>query len=119
MSQLSPCPGCSRHVRVGAATCPFCDVALSGEPVLAPAISRGGRLSRAAMFVAGAALATVAACSDTDDGGAGGAGGGTAGAAGGASGSPGAGGAVGGTTGAAGSLGGAIAIYSAPFPPNG
>ena len=69
MSELSPCPGCSRHVRVGTATCPFCEAALAAAPVLAPAVPRGGRLSRTAMFVAGAALATVAACSDTDDGG--------------------------------------------------
>jgi hypothetical protein len=125
MSTLSPCPACQRHVRHTDSVCPFCAAELPArtatEGPRAP-----GRLSRAAIFTAGAALLGLTACSNTNnnapskdgaagtDGGAGaggsagagghaGAAGGTAGAAGGAAGA--AGGAGGGSAGAGGRAG--------------
>jgi hypothetical protein len=61
-SQLTPCPSCSRHVKVGPPSCPFCGGAV---PVDVPArpVLVGRPLSRAALMFAGAA--TVAACSST------------------------------------------------------
>ena len=57
---LFPCPGCSRHVRVGVARCPFCATAMPAQPdELVPAAPSGG-LTRAALF---AFATSVAACS--------------------------------------------------------
>ncbi len=63
---LLPCPSCRRHVRSGAAACPFCDAALDGSarPDDAPD-TRGWK--RAAIFTFGAAL-SLTACSSTTTG---------------------------------------------------
>jgi hypothetical protein len=54
MSDLRPCSECRRHVRIDEHTCPFCAAALApGAPPVLPV----GRLTRAAVFTAGAALA--------------------------------------------------------------
>jgi hypothetical protein len=60
MSDLEPCPGCRRHVRVDEAACPFCGgaIAVSGG---APRTLGAGRLTRAAVF-AGAAATAIAGC---------------------------------------------------------
>ena len=94
MSHLAPCPACSRHLSTGEDVCPFCSIALPEafrrQP--GPVLPRG-RLGRAAMAAAAAALMGAGACSGTlgtdasvDDGptsdangGAGGAGGTTGG----------------------------------------
>jgi hypothetical protein len=47
-----PCPGCSRHVKRGDAICPFCSANVSVESI--PTRVLAGRLSRAALFAAGA-----------------------------------------------------------------
>ena len=53
MLELHPCPRCKRHTIAGQ-ICPFCATdTLPREPSRSP-----GRLSRAAAFVAGAALAS-------------------------------------------------------------
>ncbi len=52
MSAFWPCPGCSRHVKRGDATCPFCGATASVD--IAPTRVLAGRLSRAALFAAGA-----------------------------------------------------------------
>jgi hypothetical protein len=64
-AQFWPCPGCSRHVKRGDAVCPFCGATASVESV--PTRTIAGRLSRAALFAAGAVGAAVAttACSST------------------------------------------------------
>jgi hypothetical protein len=59
MNDLRPCPECRRHVRVAEATCPFCAAALAPA---APPTLPVGRLTRAAVFTAGAALAVGAGC---------------------------------------------------------
>ncbi len=58
---LLPCPGCARHVKSGAPTCPFCDAPLhaAARPVDMPD-TRGWK--RAAVFTFGLA---VGACSST------------------------------------------------------
>ena len=57
--QLRPCTACNRHVAIEATSCPFCAAALGvGSPAIDPA-----RLSRAAIFVAGAAAAALGAAS--------------------------------------------------------
>jgi hypothetical protein len=65
MSQLAPCPACKRHIVTTETACPFCAATLSdsfrGQP---PARRPPGRLSRAAMLAAGAALLGAEACSD-------------------------------------------------------
>ncbi len=63
--QFWPCPGCSRHVKRGDATCPFCGATAGAES--SPARTLAGRLSRAALFAAGAMGTAVAttACSST------------------------------------------------------
>jgi hypothetical protein len=130
MSVLSPCPACHRHVRQADPVCPFCSAALPPPSnALAPPQPRA-RLSRAAIFTAGAVLIGLTSCSNTSnnpstDGappagsggssGSGGAAGATAGA-GGHAGAAGAGGAAG-TAGHDAGLDGPIAIYSAAFPP--
>ena len=64
-SRLSPCPSCTRHVKVGSASCPFCggevptDVPLRATPA-------GRPLTRAAILFAGAAA--VSACSSSTTG---------------------------------------------------
>jgi hypothetical protein len=59
MNDLRPCPECRRHVRVDETACPFCTAALA--PASPPALPVG-RLTRAAVFTAGAALVAGAAC---------------------------------------------------------
>lgn len=63
-SQLTPCPSCSRHVKVGPPSCPFCGGAV---PVDVPArVAPAGRpLSRAALLFAGAAAVTACSSSTT------------------------------------------------------
>ncbi len=46
---MTPCPGCSRHVRDGELACPFCDSALATPRPRAPVV---GRVTRAAVFSA-------------------------------------------------------------------
>jgi len=64
-SRLTPCPSCTRHVKVGSPSCPFCggevptDVPLRGIPA-------GRALTRAALLFAGSAA--VAACSSSSGG---------------------------------------------------
>jgi hypothetical protein len=58
--QFWPCPGCSRHVKRGDGICPFCGATASIE--ISPRPTIAARLSRAALFAAGAvgtALATT------------------------------------------------------------
>jgi|HubBroStandDraft_6_1064221.scaffolds.fasta_scaffold88663_1 hypothetical protein len=57
-AQFWPCPGCSRHVKRGDATCPFCGASASVESI--PTRVLAGRLSRAALFAAGAVGTAVA-----------------------------------------------------------
>jgi hypothetical protein len=57
-AQFWPCPGCSRHIKRGDAVCPFCGAAASVES--GPTRVLAGRLSRAALFAAGAVGAAVA-----------------------------------------------------------
>ncbi len=71
MSQLVPCSGCGRHVRLSDSSCPFCDVALDVSALderYAPrrnGVSSG--MKRAALFAIGAGMA--AACGgEQDDG---------------------------------------------------
>lgn len=54
MIDLRPCPACRRHARIDAELCPFCNALLDAAP--ARSMPRG-RLTRAAVFAAGAALA--------------------------------------------------------------
>jgi hypothetical protein len=61
MSQLLPCPHCSRHHRVCEAVCPFCGGALP-ECKAALSQSSRSRMSRATLLAAGAALLGGAAC---------------------------------------------------------
>src|SRR5271166_3034732 len=56
--QFWPCPGCSRHVKRDDALCPFCGATASVES--SPTRILAGRLSRAALFAAGAVGAAVA-----------------------------------------------------------
>jgi hypothetical protein len=57
MSDLRPCPECRRHARADESACPFCAAALApAAPVSMPV----GRLTRAAVFTAGAAIAGAA-----------------------------------------------------------
>ena len=60
---LRLCSSCTRHVRVGETTCPFCSAELSPIAV-APASPRGRAKSRSAVVFFGAA-ATVGACAST------------------------------------------------------
>lgn len=54
--QFWPCPRCSRHVKRGDAICPFCSASVE----MGPTRTIAGRLSRAALFAAGAMGAAVA-----------------------------------------------------------
>ncbi len=64
MSQLVPCPSCSRHLRLTSASCPFCDTAFDAASLderYAP--RRNGvqtGIKRAVLFAVGAGMA--AAC---------------------------------------------------------
>jgi|HubBroStandDraft_2_1064218.scaffolds.fasta_scaffold130833_1 hypothetical protein len=60
-AQFWPCPVCSRHVKGGDATCPFCGATASIE--ISPKPTVAARLSRAALFAAGAVGAAVATAS--------------------------------------------------------
>jgi hypothetical protein len=145
---MVPCNGCARHVRVTESACPFCGGALAA-PELARRIVPDAprRITRAAAFVFGAAVA-VTACSDDESdndgvggfvaaygspsvggGGQGGQGGEAGVGVGGEGGSGGAGGAGGmggmggnaamyGAPGGAGGEGGSGAEYGAPPPPD-
>jgi hypothetical protein len=63
MSCLAPCPACDRHVSAHETACPFCAAVLPETFRCQPArVLPPGRLSRAAMIAAGAALVTVQAC---------------------------------------------------------
>jgi hypothetical protein len=57
-AQFWPCPGCSRHVKRGDAICPFCGATANAG--IGPTRVLAGRLSRAALFAAGAVGAAVA-----------------------------------------------------------
>jgi hypothetical protein len=59
-ARFAPCPSCARHVKQSDSTCPFCGNEVAH--VNAPARLALGRLSRSALFAAGAAglaLATM------------------------------------------------------------
>lgn len=56
--QFKPCPGCARHVKQGDASCPFCGAKVCVGPCAPPAVP--GRMSRAALFAAGAVGVAVA-----------------------------------------------------------
>jgi hypothetical protein len=104
---------------VSETVCPFCGAALPERERATTVATPRPRLSRAALFAAGATLMGAAACSSSSNGlDASGGAGGQAGASGGTSGQAG----VGGTTGQGGNDAGSpsdgpIAIYSAVFPP--
>jgi len=57
--QFTPCAACSRHVRRGDLVCPFCGGA-NASAESAPTRTIAGRLSRAALFAAGAMGVAVA-----------------------------------------------------------
>jgi hypothetical protein len=63
MSHFVPCPSCGRHVLSAETACPFCTGALPESlRVQKPAPRPPGRLSRAALMAAGAALMGAEAC---------------------------------------------------------
>jgi hypothetical protein len=66
MSQLVPCPSCSRHVRLSTSRCPFCesalDVAALGDQYAPRRIGIQVGAKRAVLFAMGATMA--AACSE-------------------------------------------------------
>jgi hypothetical protein len=65
MSNFVPCPACNRHVLSAETACPFCTTALPESLRLQiPAPRPPGRLSRAALLAAGAALMGAEACSN-------------------------------------------------------
>lgn len=70
MSQLVPCPGCERHVRLSDSNCPFCSRELDGKALGAAYAARRGQvpsgLKRAALVALGASVA--AACGGRTDG---------------------------------------------------
>ena len=70
---LRPCPGCSRHVRVSASACPFCNAALDASFRASPApLPPSMRLSRAALVAFGSGTLTLAAaCGGATTGGVG------------------------------------------------
>jgi hypothetical protein len=65
MTFLTPCPHCERHVRSSESACPFCAAPLELSSPTPPVLPQK-RLTRAATFAFGAALA-VTACGATDD----------------------------------------------------
>ena len=65
MSNFVPCPACNRHVARAETACPFCAAALPAVAAAAdPPARPPGRLGRAALFAAGAALMGAEACSN-------------------------------------------------------
>src|SRR5262245_48253338 len=62
MSCLAPCPGCNRHIGTDETACPFCSATLPDSFRCQPRPQPRGRLSRAAMMAAGAALLGGTAC---------------------------------------------------------
>lgn len=65
MSNFVPCPACNRHVLSAETACPFCTAALPESLRLQiPAPRTPGRLSRAALLAASAALMGAEACTD-------------------------------------------------------
>lgn len=69
MTELRPCPGCSRHVVVGAATCPFCGTAITAPVARRATNARPiSQLTRVAIFAAGAALLAPACGDDSSPG---------------------------------------------------
>ena len=66
MSNFVPCPACNRHVLCSETACPFCSAALPESRCEQSSAPRSpGRLSRAAMLAAGAALMGAEACSNS------------------------------------------------------
>ena len=66
MNDLVPCPACNRHLRTSEQLCPFCGCPLPARsPTRAPAAPSRRRLSRSALFAAGATMMGAAACSST------------------------------------------------------
>jgi hypothetical protein len=68
MQNLTPCPGCARHIQVDEARCPFCRAALAAPA--APIAARpwpGARLGRAALLAYGSVAVAASGC-DSDDG---------------------------------------------------
>ena len=67
-AHLSPCPGCTRHVRVSEIVCPFCQVSLGDEFRAQPAPRPpAGRLGRAALSALGAGtIALASSCSSSN-----------------------------------------------------
>jgi hypothetical protein len=63
VSCLAPCPACNRHVSSDETACPFCSAALPDSFGCQPRPRPRGRLSRAALVAAGAALLGGEACS--------------------------------------------------------
>lgn len=64
MSCLAPCPACSRHISAHEPACPFCTAVLPPTFCCQPArVAAPGRLGRAALIAAGAALMS-ASCSN-------------------------------------------------------
>ena len=63
-ARLAPCPSCTRHVKVGSASCPFCS---SAVPVDVPArpMPSTRPLTRAAILFASAAAASACSSSST------------------------------------------------------
>ncbi len=59
MASLTPCPSCSRHVKVGPPTCPFCGGDVPVPAARAVALQAGKPLTRAALMFAGAAAVTA------------------------------------------------------------
>lgn len=66
MSQLVPCPSCSRHVRLSTSHCPFCESTLDVRGLSEQYAPRRGAIQagvkRAVVFAVGASMA--AACGD-------------------------------------------------------
>ena len=66
MEALTPCTGCSRHVRSTESACPFCGTLLAAQEARAASPRRAGRLTRAAIFAGAAMIAP--ACGGTTAG---------------------------------------------------
>jgi hypothetical protein len=69
MATLEPCPGCQRHVKTDASSCPFCaaDLSVAFANLPARAVPRT-RLGRAALFafgVSAAATPLINSCSSS------------------------------------------------------
>ena len=62
MSQLVPCPACSRHHHLCEPLCPFCGATLPGCKAGQANVGPGGRMSRATLIAASAVLLGAAAC---------------------------------------------------------